>query len=91
MKTRIQVILTGGLVCLACLSNAQELTVGQHAKNNVQQSHPSNGMSQQQVVAQYGQPSEKTSVGQPVISTWRYDGFTVYFENDKVLHSVANQ
>jgi hypothetical protein len=30
-------------------------------------------------------------VGDPPISRWVYDHFTVYFEYDKVLHSVVNK
>ncbi|MDE1462605.1 hypothetical protein [Spartinivicinus poritis] len=91
MKSLIQATLTSGLICLAFLANAQELTVGQHAQASQQSAQPGHGMKQQEVVAKYGQPSEKTSVGQPIISTWRYADFTVYFENDTVLHSVANR
>ncbi|MFP1682968.1 hypothetical protein ACLD0W_10670 [Alloalcanivorax sp. C16-1] len=50
---------------------------------------PSRGMSQAQVLQHYGEPqSRRAPVGQPPISRWYYPGFTVYFENDKVLHSV---
>ncbi|WP_163833929.1 hypothetical protein [Spartinivicinus ruber] len=91
MKTLIQATLASGLLCLACVTSAQELTVGQHAQVSQNQSQPRHGMKQQDVLTQYGQPSEKTAVGNPVISTWRYANFTVYFENDTVLHSVANR
>ena len=37
----------------------------------------------------FGAPSEKkAAVGDPPISSWVYDEFTVYFEKDRVVHSV---
>jgi hypothetical protein len=29
-------------------------------------------------------------VGDPPITRWVYDRFTVYFENDRVIHSVVH-
>jgi hypothetical protein len=50
---------------------------------------PTHGMSKAQVRAQFGAPEQiKAAVGQPPISRWLYDDFTVYFENDTALHSV---
>ncbi|MCH2557089.1 MAG: outer membrane protein assembly factor BamE [Alcanivorax sp.] len=53
------------------------------------QDGPTRGMSKAQVRQHYGEPeSRRDPVGQPPISRWYYPGFTVYFENDTVLHSV---
>lgn len=50
---------------------------------------PHTGMSMQQVDSLFGEPAEKLdSVGKPPITTWRYADFNVYFENQRVLHSV---
>ncbi len=50
---------------------------------------PKRGMSKTQVRAQFGEPERaRPAVGQPPISRWDYDGFSVYFENDITLHSV---
>lgn len=52
---------------------------------------PDNGLSMQAVETRYGQPLEKAApVGEPPITRWRYPDFTVYFEFNKVIHSVAN-
>jgi hypothetical protein len=51
---------------------------------------PKLGMSKSQVLAQYGQPSQKSGpVGKPAIYTWQYEQFDVYFEGDHVIHSVV--
>jgi len=53
---------------------------------------PDRGMSKAEVRAQFGQPRHtRPSVGQPPITRWDYDGFSVYFENDTTLHSVREK
>ncbi|WP_185266555.1 phosphodiesterase [Halopseudomonas xiamenensis] len=50
---------------------------------------PQRGASTQSVQQRHGQPSTRhPAVGQPPISRWDYPGFSVYFEHDKVIHSV---
>jgi len=52
---------------------------------------PSRGVSMDKVQATYGAPTRKIApVGQPPIERWEYPTFTVYFEYQKVIHSVAN-
>jgi hypothetical protein len=58
---------------------------------------PKAGMSMSAVESSYGAPSERHApVGgsveqQPPITRWDYPGFSVYFENDRVIHSVARR
>jgi hypothetical protein len=53
---------------------------------------PERGMNKAEVRAQFGKPGRvRPAVGQPPISRWDYDGFSVYFENDTTLHSVREQ
>lgn len=53
---------------------------------------PHNGNSMSQVRAQFGNPvTEVPAVGDPPISRWEYDGFSVFFENDLALHTVIHQ
>ncbi|MBL4761989.1 MAG: hypothetical protein JKY93_04735 [Gammaproteobacteria bacterium] len=50
---------------------------------------PTRGMNMLATEEQFGAPINKTeAVGEPPISRWEYDGFTVYFEHQYVLHSV---
>ena len=50
---------------------------------------PRNGLSMQAVEREFGQPKQRLpAVGQPPISRWVYDQYTVYFEHDRVVHSV---
>ncbi|MBU2955486.1 hypothetical protein [Marinobacter sp. F3R08] len=52
-------------------------------------SFPGTGMSQSAVRASWGAPLEiQGPVGQPSITQWHYQSFVVYFEGDKVIHTV---
>ena len=53
---------------------------------------PTRGMSQDRVAARYGEPQARVgAVGDPPISSWEYADFIVYFEFDKVIHSVTRR
>jgi hypothetical protein len=51
--------------------------------------HPHRGSSMAQVESRYGEPTNRhAAVGKPPITRWDYPQFSVYFENDRVLHAV---
>jgi hypothetical protein len=56
---------------------------------------PASGMSMDKVEAKYGAPSRRVpavgggTTAQPPITRWEYPGFVVYFENDRVVHTVV--
>jgi hypothetical protein len=53
---------------------------------------PRNGVNMASVRQQYGNPvSEGAAIGDPPITRWEYEGFSVYFEYDLVLHSVIHR
>ena len=83
------------LVALACgiasVAAADQLDMQgtDAAKGNV---GPSSGSSQASVEAAYGSPiAKKDAVGDPPISSWEYEGFVVFFEYDRVIHSVKKR
>jgi len=50
---------------------------------------PNRGITMSAVQSRYGEPvTRHAAVGQPPITRWDYAGFSVYFENDRVLHAV---
>ena len=52
---------------------------------------PKNGQDKATVEAKFGTPSKKTpAVGDPPISSWKYDTYSVYFEYDLVLYTVLH-
>ena len=58
---------------------------------------PTQGLSMAEVRARYGDPvAQFAPVGggrpqHPPITRWQYDGYTVYFEHEKVIYSVADR
>ena len=52
---------------------------------------PVNGQDKATVEAKFGSPTQKQSaVGDPPISSWKYDTYSVYFEHDLVLFTVLH-
>jgi hypothetical protein len=57
---------------------------------------PTRGMTMAQVEKRYGAPQRKLSPRggdskqHPVINRWDYSNFIVYFERNRVIHSVLN-
>ena len=50
---------------------------------------PKRGSTMSAVQGRFGEPvTRHAAVGLPPITRWDYAGFSVYFENDRVLHAV---
>ncbi|MDX1557322.1 MAG: hypothetical protein R3193_00325 [Marinobacter sp.] len=94
---RTQTTLFGALAVTATLAFfpmtsavAEEIRVpiGTQADRD-QASFPASGTSQSSVRASWGAPLEiQGPVGQPPITEWHYQNFVVYFEGDRVIHTV---
>jgi hypothetical protein len=53
---------------------------------------PANGLRQAEVRARFGEPTATHApVGDPPITRWDYDGWSVYFEYDLVLFTVLHK
>lgn len=53
---------------------------------------PERGMDMEKVRSRFGEPLRVLpAVGDPPITRWDYDGYRVFFEYDKVLHSVVTE
>ncbi|HEY1724079.1 MAG TPA: hypothetical protein VGF89_01560 [Steroidobacteraceae bacterium] len=51
---------------------------------------PSRGMTMQAVEHKFGAPQQRhEAVGEPPISRWDYQAFSVFFEKDRVIHAVV--
>lgn len=52
---------------------------------------PKRGFSKEVVKTKFGDPQQvKEATGVPPIERWVYDAFTVYFEREHVIHTVAH-
>lgn len=53
---------------------------------------PRNGLTTEQVEQRYGVPNERHApVGDPPITRWVFDDYSVYFEYDRVIESVLHR
>lgn len=80
-------------LALAALPLAAETIVvdGQVAVREVATELPRRGSSMAQVEQRFGSPATRhAAVGQPPITRWDYQGFSVYFEHQHVVHAVAH-
>ncbi|CEA05515.1 hypothetical protein BN1049_02124 [Pseudomonas saudimassiliensis] len=91
MKYTLPLFLATSLLTVTGMqAQADTLTipVGQQAAQQGL-SLPQRGAAASTVRQQHGEPvTRHAAVGTPPISRWDYDGFSVYFEHDKVVHSV---
>lgn len=52
---------------------------------------PNNGLSMAEVERRFGEPVERRGpVGEPPITRWTYDDYSVYFEHQLVIESVLH-
>ena len=80
--------MVGGLA-LNIPAHADRVSINERMSHN--KNVPVRGAMMKDVEAKFGAPIKKVpAVGQPGISRWQYAAFTVYFENNRVLHSVLN-
>lgn len=51
---------------------------------------PTRGMHERTVVSRFGEPETRhPAVGEPPISRWDYNGYSVFFEGPFVIHTVV--
>jgi len=92
MRIIISSTLTLFLALATLQVNAQVVkTPGSSAKVVANSSMPIRGLSKSQVESKFGQPSTKQGpVGDPAIYRWDYNQYSVFFENNIVIHTVAH-
>jgi len=73
----------------AVMAEEVRVPVKSQAERGAQENLPRTGMSQSSVRNGWGDPVRVSGpVGDPPISQWHYADFVVYFEGDRVIHSV---
>lgn len=87
-------LLVSGLFAAASVVHADTVTLGQTNVRAI--AAPERGLSMNQVEKRFGAPQAKLpprggdTALHPVINRWQYNGFTVYFEKNIVIHSVRD-
>lgn len=80
------------LLCTtSSLLNAEVISIGKQSPDVDRSQLPQRGMSMAKVSGQYGAPVKKSAaVGNPPITQWIYDRYTVYFEHQHVVQTVVH-
>lgn len=80
------------LLALACFNAQSDVLLIEQVRQGGRMDLPPNGMSMNEVEAAYGAPQQKqAAVGEPPISRWIYDRWSVYFEYDMSLYTVLHE
>lgn len=92
MNSRIAVV----LVCFTAFAGAavaETIVIDEQVMvRDADGQRPARGMSMRAVEQRFGTPASRhPTVGQPPITRWDYDGFSVFFEHDKVIHAVVTR
>ena len=90
--------LTISILCLLLTSvvtlqvNAQVVKMpGSTAQVVINSNMPHRGLTKVQVEVKFGQPNSRQGpTGIPAIYRWNYDNYSVFFEDNYVIHSVAH-
>lgn len=70
---------------------AADVLLIDEVRERMQRDLPDNGLTKSEVEQRYGRPNERRApVGEPPISRWLYDDYSVYFERDLVIESVLH-
>lgn len=73
----------------AAFADTLAIPVGQQHGSGISTDLPQRGLSAATVLQRHGDPGARhAAVGEPPISRWDYQGFSVYFEAGTVVHSV---
>ena len=85
-----RIVFIAFLLCLSFPAAADVLIIDE-VRQVERMDLPSNGQSMDDIENKFGQPdSRHEAVGDPPITRWDYDSYSVYFEYDKVLFSVLH-
>jgi len=77
------------ILTLACQAVYADVLIIDEVRQAESMQLPKNGQDKATVEAKFGTPNEKLpAVGDPPISSWKYDNYSVYFEYDLVLFAV---
>ncbi len=90
-QTAASIVLTATLISLSLTSHAETILLPIASQGDYlgDIKKPAKGQKQGQIVAQFGEPIQRSGPsGTPPITRWDYGDFSIYFESDVVIHSV---
>lgn len=84
--------LVWGVVFLGMISTAMaDVLLIEKVRERLARNLPDNGLTMEQVQQRFGEPLEQRgAVGDPPITRWVYDDYSVFFEYNLVIESVVH-
>ncbi|QOC21252.1 hypothetical protein IC757_09305 [Wenzhouxiangella sp. AB-CW3] len=81
-----------GVVFLAMIGTAAaDVLLIEKVRERMARNLPDNGLSMSQVEQRFGEPLERRpAVGEPPITRWDYEDYSVFFEHELVIESVVH-
>jgi len=81
-----------GVIFLSLSSGASaDVLLIEKVRERMLRDLPVNGLTMTEVEARYGEPAERVGpVGEPPITRWIFDDYSVYFEHRVVIESVLH-
>ena len=92
---KISVMIAGALlISAASISHADVISIAEPSYSTPNSAEgvlrPTRGMTMNNVEQKFGQAESSSGpVGDPAITTWTYPTFSVFFEDNIVIHSVV--
>lgn len=92
MVRQAVVKLLWGMALLALMAPAMaDILLIEKVRERMLRDLPGNGLNMTEVESRYGVPLERHgAVGEPPITRWVYDDYSVYFEHQLVIESVLH-
>ena len=86
----IRLCIVSSIVCFSAVQADVIKMPGEAPRVMSDSTSPVRGMTKSQVESKFGAPHAKQGpVGEPAIYRWDYARYSVFFENNYVLHSVV--
>lgn len=86
-----RMVFIGFLLLVAGLAQADVLII-EEVRQVERMDLPDNGQTMQAIESKFGEPDKRhAAVGEPPITRWDYQDYSVYFEYDRVLFSVLHR
>ncbi len=96
MKTIFFAVMAAAFACAGLPASADSLQMHSVAESPDDGANgiprPERGLTMDEVRARFGNPAEVVGpVGKPQITRWVFGDYTVYFEGNRVIHSVVHR
>jgi len=83
-------VLTAALLSIPTKAEEIQLPIG--SQGDAQTLTPAKSITKNSVISQFGEPQQRfAAIGEPPITRWEYATFYVFFEYDRVIHSVLKK